>query len=301
MNLALGTAQLGMHYGIANVQGQPSFQTAFDILNMAVHNNFRWLDTASNYGSSEAIIGRHCSQYEHPPYRIITKIPAIMTHVKNEREAGLHIRTYVENSLRELAPARPDVLLLHNENDYECFAQIIDASFIEIRECESIEHFGISLYKVEKLLELQEHSLLDTFQVPCNIFDHRYLQLLMDGKIDSSTGIFIRSVYLQGLFFANSEAVARHVPKAIPFLSKLNELVDEFNITLAEACLGFIKYHIRSKDQVLIGAENPEQVQNNASIWKRCCLSEDFIARTRNLFSTVPIELINPSLWEKKS
>ena len=48
--LVLGTAQLGMNYGIANTSGQPDFPTIKSIIQNAWNNGIQEFDTAQAYG-----------------------------------------------------------------------------------------------------------------------------------------------------------------------------------------------------------------------------------------------------------
>ena len=56
--LSLGTAQLGLSYGINNTDGKPDEKKAFEILDCALENGINTLDTAAAYGESEQVIGR---------------------------------------------------------------------------------------------------------------------------------------------------------------------------------------------------------------------------------------------------
>lgn len=58
----VGTAQFGLPYGIANRVGQPSVREVCDILACAVRGGATTLDTASEYGESEAVLGRVLSE-----------------------------------------------------------------------------------------------------------------------------------------------------------------------------------------------------------------------------------------------
>ena len=53
--LALGTAQLGMNYGLTNKSGKVNKVEAFKILENAYSNGIMVLDTASSYGSGKKI------------------------------------------------------------------------------------------------------------------------------------------------------------------------------------------------------------------------------------------------------
>ena len=51
----MGTAQFGMDYGIANINGKPKKNEVFDILDLAWENGVRCFDTAPSYGSEKLI------------------------------------------------------------------------------------------------------------------------------------------------------------------------------------------------------------------------------------------------------
>ena len=55
---SLGTVQLGMTYGLGEDRAKPSEEAAFALLDRAMELGIDNLDTANNYGDSEAVIGR---------------------------------------------------------------------------------------------------------------------------------------------------------------------------------------------------------------------------------------------------
>ena len=55
--LSLGTAQLGMGYGVANKTGQPSHDQATRMIRAAVDHGVTYIDTARAYGAAESRIG----------------------------------------------------------------------------------------------------------------------------------------------------------------------------------------------------------------------------------------------------
>ncbi|MEI8024703.1 MAG: oxidoreductase, aldo/keto reductase, partial [Actinomycetota bacterium] len=55
--LALGTANFGLPYGIANESGQISADSVADILQIAKHGGISCLDTSIAYGESQKVLG----------------------------------------------------------------------------------------------------------------------------------------------------------------------------------------------------------------------------------------------------
>ena len=72
--IAIGTAQIGMDYGIANNMGKPDLDEVKKIFDIASKNNIDTFDTALNYGDSEKIIGIIGISES----KVITKLPLSM-------------------------------------------------------------------------------------------------------------------------------------------------------------------------------------------------------------------------------
>ena len=69
--LALGTAQFGMSYGIANQHGKIKLENIKDIIKTAREKNIDLVDTAISYGNSENIIGK----IGILDFKFVTKLP----------------------------------------------------------------------------------------------------------------------------------------------------------------------------------------------------------------------------------
>ena len=54
----MGTAQLGMAYGVANLAGRPSAAQASALIATCVARGITWFDTAEAYGDSELVLGQ---------------------------------------------------------------------------------------------------------------------------------------------------------------------------------------------------------------------------------------------------
>ena len=78
--LAIGTAQFGSIYGIANKTGKIKYSEAKKIINYAEKNNIKTIDTATAYGESEKLLG----QIGISDFDVITaKLPKIVNPIKN--------------------------------------------------------------------------------------------------------------------------------------------------------------------------------------------------------------------------
>ena len=75
--LAIGTAQFGTNYGIANGNGQVPRIEVGNILSYALAQGVDSLDTAIGYGESEAILG----EIGVGQFNVVTKLPPMPADV----------------------------------------------------------------------------------------------------------------------------------------------------------------------------------------------------------------------------
>ena len=60
--LILGTAQIGMNYGVNNFAGKIPIDETFRIFDFAFSNGIDTIETAEDYGDATAIIGKYHKQ-----------------------------------------------------------------------------------------------------------------------------------------------------------------------------------------------------------------------------------------------
>ena len=107
MKIGLGTAQLGLDYGIANRGGLLSRTEVLAILDCAIEHEVRVLDTSPSYGECERRIGELKPPGAH--FSIVTKTPPL----SGEVDAAQHVESHLRESLRRLAAPGVHGLLVH--------------------------------------------------------------------------------------------------------------------------------------------------------------------------------------------
>ena len=179
--LALGTAQFGMPYGIANRTGQVSDAEAQDILQQARGAGIDTLDTAMAYGESEARLGALGVR----AWQVVTKLPAVDDHC-----ADVHgwVQQSLASSLERLRVDRLYALLLHRP------AQLLgsrgDEIFRALTDVKSqgvVGKIGVSIYAPAELEQLWPCFRPDLVQAPFNVLDRRLS--------DSGWKIYVESRY----------------------------------------------------------------------------------------------------------
>ncbi|MBI3543646.1 MAG: aldo/keto reductase, partial [Deltaproteobacteria bacterium] len=101
--LAIGTAQLGLPYGVSNTKGQVGRDEAFRILYAAATADIDTVDTARAYGTSEQVLGEAFARAGAGHFRVVTKISSL-------KGCAADVAPQLEASLRALGKGVvPDV------------------------------------------------------------------------------------------------------------------------------------------------------------------------------------------------
>ena len=275
--LALGTAQLGMPYGIANSTGQPALHQARDIVATCWRGGIRFFDTARAYGDSEKILG-HCLRGLAAPgeARIISKLdPRIPIH-----DLGA-LCTSVESSLRDLGIDRLWALLLHREDLLEQWDGPMGRGLCALKRGGLVERLGVSVYSTEGADRALEIPEIEVLQVPANVFDRRMRRRQVFERADRrGCHVFLRSVYLQGLVLMPSRELAPSMDFARPAVAAYEDFCrqegwDRKAFALAHARSSAPRAHL------VLGAET----------WRQCEENLGLIARTSE---------VDPAAWDSR-
>ena len=255
MKLALGTAQLGLPYGIANQSGQVSREEACKILTFARENGIDTLDTAIAYGDSEACLGAVGTQ----GFKIVTKLPGLPDGVS---DLGAWVHDQVHASLQRLKVEAVYGLLLHRPQQLVGAQGRQMADALERLKADGIVlKIGASIYTPQELDAVTQAYVIDLVQVPFNIIDRRlvttgWLHRLHDRGVEVHT----RSAFLQGLLLIPRMAIPEKFGPWAAFFDRWHAWLQENRVTAAEACLAFVASQPLI-DRVVIGVDSRAQLQ----------------------------------------
>jgi aryl-alcohol dehydrogenase-like predicted oxidoreductase len=290
--LVLGTAQLGMPYGIANRTGQPDFKTAVSIIENAWENGIREFDTAQAYGESEVVLGRALSSLGiSNDVRIITKLDP-----KLEPQRERTLKSAIKRSLERLHVPSLYGLMLHREEWLGYLKNGLENILRGLILQGTVQHIGISLYTPVKALQALESDIFDMIQVSANILDHRFADAgVFDLADEKEKQIYIRSVFLQGLLLMKPEDLPPNLALAKPVLCKIDVLCKRYEYSRQELSLLYIKEKY-PQAKIVFGAETPAQLKQNINIWRD---SSSTIHKINELdrLSNIDERIINPSCW----
>jgi aryl-alcohol dehydrogenase-like predicted oxidoreductase len=219
VKLALGTAQFGMPYGIANRSGQLGEAEVSAILHHAAAAGVTVVDTACLYGDSETVLGRflpsaHC-------FKIVTKTPKFSAVA--EASVATALITAVSESCRRLNVTSVYGLLVHDANDLlgSC-GDIIWQTMEKLRADGCVGRIGVSVYNGGQIDALLLRYPFDLIQLPLSLLDQRLLQ---GGQLDQlhkrNIEVHARSAFLQGVLLMTPETLPSRLAPLRPSLQEI--------------------------------------------------------------------------------
>ena len=264
--ITLGTVQLGMNYGIANLDGQPDTQQSYGMLKSALDNGISSLDTARAYGNSENVIGGFLKQNNTSPIPFITsKLKIALPSNASKKDVETTMFDSVETSLSNLGINKLDCLMLHAAGDMTCYGDIVPKTLEKMIKEGYTSMAGVSVYQSEELDIMLKNDLYQATQIPMSIFDQNliykgYLKKLHERNIT----VFVRSVFLQGIFFLRPEDITDPIllEYAKPYIEKLHTYCQEENMSIAEIAISYIR-DVEGVTSLVLGADTKDQVLEN--------------------------------------
>ena len=295
---ALGTVQLGIEYGLGEHAAKPTEEAAFAILDKAVDLGVNTLDTANNYGESEAVIGRWLTKRRAEG----KKLPYIVTKVGPLKHGSYDILRddvmyQLEGCMKRLCIDKLDIFMLHDYEDYANDRDAMQKIFAEIKAQGLYDYSAISAYSRHDYGVIAE-SGFDATQIPINVFDWGQIENGGLKKLEESgMMVFVRSVYLQGLVFQDPDKMDPRMEFARETLVKFRGLCAKYGLTPAALALSYA-LSLPGVTSLVLGSEKPEQVEQNAALLEQAVdLSAEQMAEIRANFIDTPVRVLNPSMW----
>jgi aryl-alcohol dehydrogenase-like predicted oxidoreductase len=284
--LALGTAQFGYNYGLAQDSGQVSQVEVGAILKRAAAAAIDTLDTAIAYGEGEACLGRAGMT----GWRVITKLPPLPQEVTDLRE---WVDEQIRGSLRRLGIAQLEAVLLHRSSDLlgplgETYIGILN----DVKASGLARALGVSIYDPAELDSLWPKWSPDVVQAPCNVLDRR---LIHSGWLDrlnrNGVRVHVRSAFMQGLLLMATERRPGEFAPWKDILDRWTGWCKKREIPPLRGALAFV-LTLRGVEFVVIGVDSDAQLKE--------CLAHS------SAFGPLPpsdmfsedLNLIDPSRWK---
>lgn len=280
--IILGTAQLGLDYGISNKLGRPSLETSLKILCKAKQSGLLALDTAQRYGNSHQVI--KCYNKNHQPFQIYTKFHAPFAPTPNLQEV-----------LEELGVTRVYGLSFHSYEDFKNFDKWDD--LLRYKKEGLFRELGVSVYSNHEALELINSEHINFIQIPFNLLDNTYQrnEVFLAAR-NRKINIHTRSSFLQGLFFLEHDKLPKCLHPLKPYLQKIREISLSYDISIAE--LAFL-YPLCQIDinHVVFGVDSTHQLTSNLAFLGKNLPTE--LLKEISQIKVLETDLLLPYNWKK--
>lgn len=291
--VSLGTWQLGGGWGkdFDPVIADKTLETAFE-------NGITFFDTADVYsdGKSEAAVGsfarRHAGRV-----KVGTKCGRRLNPHVAAGYTPTSLRAFVEDSLRNTGLERLDLIQLHCPPTQVYYQSELFEELSLLAQEGKIEHFGVSVEKVEEGLKAIEYPGLASVQIIFNMFRQRPAELFFKEAAKKNVGIIVRVPLASGLlagkmssdtsfetgdhrmFNRDGESFDKgETFSGVPFtegLRAVDRLKDIFHVDqdLASSALRWI-LDFPEVSCIIPGASHPDQISRNCEASELAPLSE---------------------------
>jgi hypothetical protein len=286
--LAIGTAQFGTSYGIANDNGQVPRAEVASILSYALAQGVDSLDTAIGYGDSEAILG----EIGVGQFNVVTKLPPMPADVVDIKR---WVGDQVSDCLARLKQESLYGLLLHRSHDLQDAAGSVLADELSaLKKQGRVEKIGVSIYNPSELESVVKVLDLDLIQAPLNLVDRR---LVTSGWLDRlkqlNVEVHTRSAFLQGLLLMSREHIPEKFERWAGLWDSWADALQETGVSPLSGCLAY-PLSLPQVDRVVVGVDSLAQLEELVRAAKQPLIESHFD------FMTVDDEkLINPSRWSE--
>lgn len=292
--LVIGTAQLGMPYGLANRTGRPSFAQALDILQLSFGAGICQFDTAKAYGDSEATLGRIFSALGTcDRASVVTKGSAVIN-------GRCNLESEVNDSLKALGLSRLDAWLLHSESELASWNHDALRAADRLKGENKVASFGVSVYNLGFARKAIETFGFGAIQCPANPFDRRFFrEEFVAGPPESGTAFYFRSIYLQGLCLMDEDKVPDTIPHAREAVAKLADFCAGHEVARDVFCLKYVLHRsARMNAKIVLGLESVEQLARNVEIFDSADLPPETFDQWDEAWPHDLTPLILPYLWK---
>lgn len=252
--IALGTAQFGLNYGIANRGGQVGSAEVAAMLALVRSHGVDTLDTAIAYGDSERALG----QAGTAGLRVVTKLPALPDQCA---DVGAWVQEQIDASLLRMGLEQVYGVLLHRPDQLlgEQGGALYQA-LQSLKDSGRAGKIGVSVYAPEQLAALMPRFRIDLVQASYNIVDRR---LVRSGALahlrQAGVEVHTRSAFLQGLLLLAPDAIPPAFAPFAPLFARWHAWLAQQDMTALQACLAFVLAE-GGIDRVVTGADNAAQI-----------------------------------------
>lgn len=298
----LGTAQLGLEYGIANKNGRPSKADAFAILETCIEKGVTRFDTARGYGDSESVLGEFFASSRLKNVEITTKLSPLadLNESVSDIEVVKRVRQSLQQSCESLRVNKIPILLLHRFEHFQYRNGLIWNELLAAVNKGLIGELGISVSDPKQIFAIDE--TVKCVQLPFNLLDWRWNEAL-EFAASKKVRCTARSVFLQGVFSLPSADLWPALPVSYQpqkYFDQIATWTKKFerkhNQDLA---VNYVRAMNRF-DGIIVGCDTREQLLENLDLFQRKPLNAQEKSEIAGANLNCPTSLLNPFEWRPR-
>ena len=305
-------------WAIGGTWGAQRDEDSLAALHRALDLGVNFFDTADVYGDgrSERLIAR-LRRERSEPFHVATKAGRRLSpHVAD----GYHARNltaFVERSLRNLETDCLDLLQLHCPPPEVYYRPEVFEVMDRLVKAGKIQHYGVSVEKVEEALKAIEFPNVKTIQIIFNLFRHRPAELFFPEAVRRKVGIIARVPLASGMLGGKLTRSSRFAADDHRHFNRQGEAFDrgetfsgvDYNaglravarlqrrlppgMTLPQLALRWILM-FKAVSCVIPGVRRPEQMEANARAAELKPLSPALKAAIRRVYDEDIRALVHP-------
>lgn len=249
------------------------------------------IDTAPDYGTSEALIGKHLS-HRRDEFFLASKCGCIVGRAPEQRGGKLehdfsraNVRAGVEQSLQRLRTDRIDLVQVHSSPTRATIeAEDTVAELVDLRAEGKIRFLGMS----SVLPDLDDHiamDVFDVFQIPWSLLQPEH-EAVISRAAAAGAGTIVRGGVARGAPAPDHDSTGKHafwrefvrLRRDLWERAKLDALLD--GLTRMEFMLRYLLGH-PDLHTTIVGTANPAHLRTNVETASHGPLPEDVRAEAR--------------------
>ncbi len=264
-SLGLGAVQFGLNYGVSNRVGKPAQADVARMLATAAAGNISVIDTAPEYGDSEAVIGS--SLPARHTFRLVTKTRRVAAASIGDAEVE-NIHRDLDASLARLGQSKIFGVLIHHVADLlkpsgERFVGALES----LRASGRVSAIGVSAYDGNQIDAVLRRFRPDIVQLPLSALDQRLVRSGHVAKLASiGVAVHVRSVFLQGALLMRPEELPAHLLGVRPYVEAFRKAGEFAGLSPLAAALSFAR-NVGGVDTVLVGVTTTQELRQVLDAW----------------------------------
>jgi aryl-alcohol dehydrogenase-like predicted oxidoreductase len=300
--VSFGAWAIGADWGSVNDED------SIAALNRAIDMGVNFIDTADVYGigRSEKLIAKVLKERSESVY-VATKAGRLLDPHVADGYNRKNLTAFVEQSLKNLNKESLDLVQLHCPPTEVYYRPEVFEVMDDLKKQGKIQHYGVSVEKVEEALKAIEYSNVETVQIVLNMFRQRPTELFFEQAALRNIGVIARVPLASGLLtgkmsnetkfedtdhrkynrhgemFDKGETFAGvDYQTGLEAVDQLKKIVPE-NMALVQFALKWI-LNFNQVTCVIPGSKNPVQVESNVKASDIEALTEAQMNKVKEIY-----------------